>query len=228
MAELEGTLTTTSPAPIVVSNEYTIRLREVNAAGSPEEISIVLPTGNSYKEWSLLQRAALLKKTTWKASNLSEIMFACLYADSLGLDIVAGDIYSVDGRLNTTTGAKIKHALNSGRIAGYSYEIYPVIATEDGPVLKHFATKVKDNGIWTEVDKEELECKVTVHVKDWNAPFVYTARLSEWYMPANPNWGSRTQYMLAKSAVGHALDMVVPMGAAESDEAPVIYGHESK
>lgn len=193
---------------------YKAHIVDVGAGGEKQTLDIPLADHTDWQRWSLIARAALLKKTTWKNSTLPEIIYACLYADKLGLDIVAGDVYGVDGRLNTTAGAKIKYAMKSGRVKGYSYKIEEV--TNDGkPVILTLP-----KGQNEKVQLPELEITVSVTLTDWAEPFEYRARLSEWYQPRNPNWYSRPRYMLSRNAVGHAMDMVVPTGSAESDEAP--------
>lgn len=188
---------------------YTIKVRDVDAAGKFSDFGVALPTT---EKWQMVMiRAALLKRTTWKSFDMPTIIHAVMYSDQMGLDIMAGDVYmATEGRLSTTAGAKIRHAMSGDKIMGYSVEF-----TEGAP--KKF--KYTARGAGEEVVIPDYGVKVTVKVRGWDAPVVYETSLSEWFEGRNPNWRMRPKYMLRRNALSKALEEVAPMGV-EADEAP--------
>lgn len=188
---------------------YTIRIREMDAAGHASDFMVAVPMDETWQKRMLL--AAILKRTTWKNFEMPVIFHAILYAENMGLDIAAGDVYQAsEGRLSTTAGAKIRHGMSTGRIQGYTVDI------TDGPVTKFPYQTKGTNQVF---ESPNYHAKVTVTVKDWAAPMVYETDLSEWFEGRNPNWRQRTKYMLRRNALGKAFEEVAPMGV-EGDEAP--------
>ena len=189
---------------------YAIQIKEFDAGGASSTLSVPLPQDDKWG--SVLLRAALLKKGgSWKTYDIPTIIHAVVYADNLGLDIMAGDVYCAqEGRLSTTAGAKIKHAMQSGRIKSYEVQI------EEGPVISIDYTLKNAPAKWT---GPQLTATVTVTVKDMDKPVVYKTTLSEWFMGGNPNWRSRPAYMLRKNALSKVMEEVAPLGT-EGDEAP--------
>lgn len=194
------------------SGDYAISVREIDAAGKGTTFSIAIPDNVSARDASVKLRTFVLKKTTWKDFDIATILHAVLYADSMGLDIMAGDVYSAaGGRLSTTAGAKIRHAMGTGRIAGYTVEI------ASGPPIE---IKTRSLGVYR---GPNYKAKVTVRVTGWADPVVYETTLSEWFLPGsnNPNWLDRPQYMLRRNALSKALEEVSPIGV-DADEAPPV------
>jgi len=190
---------------------YTIKVRDVDATGKFSDFGISLP--NDQKWTMVMIRAGLLKRTTWKQFEIPTIIHAVMYADQMGLDIMAGDVYmAAEGRLSTTAGAKIRHAMGTGKISGYTVEI------TDGPV-KDFPYQSKGTN---QIHKcPDYQAKITVKVAGWDAPMIYETTLSEWFEGRNPNWRQRTKYMLRRNALSKAFEEVAPMGV-EADEAPPV------
>lgn len=215
MAEIEGSgaiVPTNGPANGTGVATYALSITEFDAAGTKSVLSVPLPQDEKWG--NVLLRAALLKKGgSWKAYDIPTIIHAVVYADNLGLDIMAGDVYCAEeGRLSTTAGAKIKHAMQSGRIASYSVEMTA------GPNIKIPYTIKNNSETW---EGPNWEAKVTVKVKDLDAPVVYVTTLQEWFTGRNPNWRTRPAYMLRKNALSKVMEEVAPMGT-EADEAPPI------
>lgn len=195
-----------------------MELSEFTPAGKKNTFVVPVPNSLTSTEASVMLRAAILKNTTWKLHNFATVLHAVIYADRMGLDIMAGDVYMAEeGRMSTTAGAKIRHAMGTGRIAGYDIKIEKGEAIEIPYVLKGENKQWKGN---------ELICTVTVEVKGWKKPVIYTARLSEWFTGRNPNWRTRPEYMLRQNALGKAFSEVAPMGV-EADEAPPLIEPES-
>ncbi len=200
-----------STAIVVVDSEYLIDIKEFDAAGKANSFKVGIPANVTSNEASVMLRSAILKRTTWKASDFPTIIHAVIYADRMGLDIMAGDVYTAEGgRLSTTAGAKIRHAMASGKIEGYAVEI-----TEGQKITIEYVSKGAKQS-WT---GPNLKAKVIVFVKGWPKPVIYDTTLEEWFMGNNPNWKLRPAYMLRRNALSKALEEVAPMGI-EPDEAP--------
>ena len=225
MAELEGSAAivpqATQGARVVradtadVGNRgasYALTINEFDAAGKSSVLSVPLPQDEKWG--SVLLRAALLKKGgSWKTYDVPTIIHAVVYADNLGLDIMAGDVYCAEeGRLSTTAGAKIKHAMQSDRIVGYSVEM------TEGPEISIPYTLKSQEQVWK---GPNWKATVTVRVKGFDAPVVYVTTLAEWFTGRNPNWRTRPAYMLRKNALSKVMEEVAPLGT-EADEAPPI------
>jgi len=60
-----------------------------------------------------------------------------------------------------------------------------------------------------------------IEIKGYRKPVNYTAWLSEWYMPKNPNWVSRTEHMLQVRASDKCYEFVTGVGISSTlAEAP--------
>ncbi len=198
------------PAPL--SGEYMVELREVQRDGSISKFGVAVPSTVNSMEASVMLRAAILKRTTWKDFDFPTVLHAVIYADRMGLDIMAGDVYMAnEGRLSTTAGAKIRHAMGTGRIAGYKVTIEE---SKDQISIPYTV-----GGKACKFEGPELIATVEVSVTGWKEPVVYKTRLSEWFTGRNPNWTTRPEYMLRRNALSKALEEVAPLGV-EADEAP--------
>jgi hypothetical protein len=197
----------------VLDGEYMIELSEFTSAGKKNTFMVPVPNNLTSQEASVMLRSAVLKRTTWKNFDFPTVLHAVIYADRMGLDIMAGDVYMAEeGRMSTTAGAKIRHAMGTGIIGGYTVEITEGETLEIPYQLKGESKVYKG---------PELRCKVTVEVKGWKTPVIYECLLSEWFTGRNPNWRTRPKYMLRMNALGKALSEVAPMGV-EADEAPPV------
>lgn len=186
-----------------IEGEYQIEVKEFDAAGRASTFRMPVPANLSARDASIMLRTAILKRTSMKAAEMPQVLHAVMYADQMGLDVMAGEVYIVSGRIATTAGAKIRHAINSGRIDGYEVAI--------APLNRKFKSGTDDI--------DDLKATVTVNVKGWAKPVVYETTLREWYMPSNPNWKMRPAYMLRRNALSKAFEEVAPMGL-DVDEAP--------
>jgi hypothetical protein len=194
-----------SSAIVPIDGEYMLDIKEFDASGHASKFIVKVPDSADFRQWSVMQRVALLKKGPWAKSPIHEILFGIAYAESLGLDIMRGDVYPTgEGRLGIANKAKIKLALATGNIEGIE-------------------TTIKDTGKPVEltgcIQKTDLECTVTIHVKGWKVPLVRTAKLSRWFKAKNPNWVGNPEHMLELNTVAHACEFVNPT-ATEEDEAP--------
>lgn len=194
-------------ALVPIEGEYLMEIREFDAAGKATALKTTLPNEADFKKWTLIQRAIMLKKGPWSKSNIYETVFGIVYADNLGLDIMRGDVFPTgEGRIGISNKAKIKMAQDTGNICGIEVNI------EDT------GEKIDLTGC---VQKTDLKCTVTIHVKGWKKPIIRTSRLSRWYKAKNPNWAGNPEHMLELNTVAHACEYVPGAAlATEDDEAP--------
>lgn len=193
-------------ALVPVQGEYMMTVKEFDASGKSTELSAPMPANANFKQWSMMQQAIMLKKGIMKSLPVQEVVFAITYAEGLGLDIMAGDVFSTgDGRIGVSNKAKIKRAMSTKLIEGIEVEI-----RDTGEAIALAGCS----------QKTDLECTAKIHVKDWKMPIVRKSRLSRWYKPKNPNWAGNPEHMLELNTVAHAMEYINPMATTEGDEAP--------
>ena len=185
-----------APAQRPNINELPIVVRVLAADGRATEYLAPMPTSPYFDEWSFLQQIAMLQNGTFNKVSVPMTAFAIAYAKSKGLDIMEGDVYATsEGRLAISNKAKIKLALRTGLITDYECVLSK---TEDPIELPNCSQKT------------DLICTVTIEVKGFKRPLRRSQRLSEWYMPKNPNWQGRPSHMLELSTFAHLCDLVNP------------------
>lgn len=182
---------------------YSLQISEYDAAGAKQQFAVAIPQAGAWPD--VMLRAALLKKTTFESHPMPMIIHGVIYADRMGLDIMAGDVYLVQGRPAISNKAKIKMALATGQIESIETAIKELPEKPD--ILRDC------------VVKNDLECTVTLEVKGWKKPLVRRAKLSRWYKGKNPNWKDNPEHMLELNTVAHACEYIAP-GGTDSDEAP--------
>lgn len=186
---------------------YKITVKDFGSDGKKTELSFPLPNTRDFALWSIEQQVGMLKRGPWAQLGIPDILWGLAYAHNIGADAMKGDIFPTgSGRWGTSNKYKIKMALATGNIAGIDTEI-----------------KELDNAIALEkcVQKKDLECTVTIHVKGWERPIVRKARLSRWYKASNPNWQGNPEHMLELNTIAHACEYVPgAAGITEDDEAP--------
>jgi len=182
-----------------------IIVKDFDAAGRANELSCDLPSTGDFRQWSLQQQIVMLKKGAWATSSVPDIVWGLAYARSLEADVMKGELFPTGpGRWGTSNKYKIKQALRTGKVLGIQVEITDTKQAIDLPGC---------------VQKTDLECTVTVTVKDWQVPIIRKSRLSRWFKAKNPNWQGNPEHMLELNTVAHALEYVEPT-ATEDDEAP--------
>jgi hypothetical protein len=194
---------------------YTIRVRRYDAAGAAQPLIVHIPENASLASIrdNPLLLAAVLKDgdPVWTSCEPGFVLVAVLHANSLGLDILQGDIYPIEGRLAVSDKAKIKYAL-----AQNIFSDAPEIITAEGPEIVIPWETRRGKG---EYRGPDLITTVKLHVHDWAAPVIYTARLKSWFKGANPNWVSNPHSMLELRAYAKACERVCPVGT-QPEEAP--------
>lgn len=179
--------------------DYQMTVRELDKMGRATEYAVPIPSSPLFSEWSFFQQVAMLKAGAWEKIPISQIMYAIVYANKLGLDILQGDVYSTgEGRIATSNKAKIKLALATGKISNIQVTFADL--DEDGP-----------EGCSSGCD---LQCTVSFDCKGMGR-ITKTQRLSEWFMPKNPNWATRPRHMLELNTLAHACELVNPTDNAD-------------
>lgn len=193
--------------PVVRLSDMQLKVRELDALGRGVEYTVTLPTTVEYAKLTVDQKLWLLKTGALRACSIPMIYSIMVRAEELRretgakIDELAGDIYATgEGRMALSNKAKIKIANATGRIQGVEWTV-----VEDGDLEL------------TGYEGPELICTVTVHVKGFVKPVILTQRLSEWYMPSNPNWKTRPEHMLRLNTYAHACEFIFPM---DNDDAP--------
>lgn len=210
MAEQEtSTKISTAPSTALVPTEgIALKVKEFSAAGGSNTFQMTLPQEGPWFDRQL--KAMCLKAGPMADQNIGNILCAIMYAEEMGLSVILGDLYFVNGRIATTADAKIRHALSSGLIGGYECKI-----DKGANINIHYQLKGQTQ-TWTGPD---LHATVTVHVKGWEKPVVYEADLRDWFNGANAAWREHTAFMFRKNCLSKALSEVAPLGV-DADEIP--------
>jgi hypothetical protein len=192
-------------ADVLDMTQYKLTVKEFDAAANKVELSCPLPDSTEFAEWSIMQQVIMLKKGMWKSCTIPDILWGLAYARRIGADVMLGELFpSGEGRWGTSNKFKIKEALKTGKIKGFSVDI------------RDTGEKIELSGC---IQKTDLECTVSLDVDGFTKPVVRKARLSRWFMGTNPNWKGRPEHMLELNTFAHACEYIVP-GGTEPDEAP--------
>jgi hypothetical protein len=201
--------------PPTPQDGYTITIRRFAAAGDVKPMVVHIPQGATVDSIvnTPLILAALLKDgdPVWQQMEPGFVLYACCRAQRLGLDIMDGDIYPIEGRTATSDKAKIKFALRSGKLSDA-----PQIETTEGQQIDIPWETKREKGVWTGKD---LTTTVTLRVRGWDSPLVYRTTLRKWFKGSNPNWRNNPEGMLELRAYAKACERVCPVGL-EPEEAP--------
>jgi hypothetical protein len=198
---------------IVLTEGIALKVREFSASGGKNEYQMSLPQEGPWLDRQL--KAMCLKAGPMAEQNMGNILCAIMYAEEMGLSVILGDLYFVNGRIATTADAKIRHALGSGLVAGYNVQIEKLSTISIPYTLKG------QKETWTGPD---LHAVVTIEVKGWAKPVVYEADLKDWFNGANAAWREHTAFMFRKNCLSKALSEVAPLGvdAEETPSAPSV------
>lgn len=194
---------------------YTISIRRFSASGDAKPLVAHIPenAGPDIIRANPVLLAAVLKDgdPVWQQCEPGFVLVAALQAASLGLDLLQGDIYPIEGRLAVSDKAKIKYTLQQGIFT----DAPEIVTVEGAEVVLPWETR-RGKG---EYRGPDLTTTVKLHVRGWAAPVVYTARLRSWFKGANPNWVSNPHAMLELRAYAKACERVCPVGT-QPEEAP--------
>ncbi len=196
---------------------YAINIRRYDAAGQATPLVVRIPENASLPDImkSPLLLAAALKDgdPTWQQYDLGFVLVAVMHAQSLGLDILQGDVYPVEGRIGISDWAVIKHARAQGR---YRHEV----KIEEGPTIEIPWETKRESGVWR---GPGYTATVTVYERLADGTevvaTVYTTSLRVWFEGRSKEWRERPVESLRRKALRRAYQEVCPVGI-EPDEAP--------
>lgn len=194
---------------------YDITIKRFSASGAVNPLVVHIPEDAklaTIRDNPLLL-AAVLKDgdPIWAQMEPGFVLVAVLHANSLGLDILQGDIYPIEGRLAVSDKAKIRYALQSGL-----FRDAPEITTVEGSRISIPWETKREKGVF---EGPDLTTTVKLHIRGWSQPVVYTASLRTWFKGSNPNWRTNPAGMLELRAYAKACERVCPVGV-QPDEAP--------
>lgn len=193
--------------------ELVLEVESIDVSKNRFAFSVAIPNDVDFKEWGILQRAAVAKSdvnSPWYEQQLTTIINAIVYAERLGLSFEEGDVYVVEGKIAMTAKARRKRGLSSGKVLGFT------VKTEELEDMKVQYVVRQTQQTW---EGKNLKTTVTMKIDGWDEPLVYETTLKEWFKGSNPNWRDRPRYMLEENAIGHAMDRIVPAGFS-TEEAP--------
>lgn len=200
--------------PSTPDTGYTIQIKRFSASGNNQPLVVHIPEGASPEAIrnNPLLLACVLKDgdPVWSQYEPGFVLVAALKAAGLGLDLLEGDIYPVEGRLGISDWAKIKYARSKGYRATVEFTKGPSVSWE-------WSTR-QAKGMWTGTDDT---CTVTVYTKDDKVVNVYATTLKAWWVGHSKEWRDRTAESLRRKAIARAYQEVCPVGV-DPEEAPPI------
>jgi hypothetical protein len=189
------------------SEGYSIQLSRPSAAGKMSEMVVHIPAGMSVdalRENPMLLAAALKDgDPTWAPYDFGFVFVAVLHAASLGLDIIQGDVYPVDGRIGVSDWAKIKYARNTGK---YRHEV------DMGELPPCKVAGRKGELLY---DGPNYECTVRIYSNDL-LETTYTTQLKNW-VGKSTEWVQRPAESLRRKALARAYQEICPVGTEPSE-----------
>jgi len=172
-------------------------------------------TSYNFTENTPLSMARLISQMPWGASGsylpMPQCMALALHWFVLGLNPFIGDIFILpSGKIGMSLQGLLKKAKNDGYKLGVAKF---TDCSRDWPKGLVLSRKERGRDIDFSMEKEPgVRCEMTVN----DQPVEYTAWLSNWFMPANPNWFNRMDWMLRVSAQKRCL--ALGTGIAVSEE----------
>lgn len=197
---------------------YTIQIRRFSASGNNQPLVVHIPEGatpESIRNNPLLL-ACVLKDgdPVWSQYEPGFVLVAALKAAGLGLDLLEGDIYPVEGRLGISDWAKIKYARSHGYRCTVEFKTGPSVTWP-------WETK-REKGVWQGTDDT---CTVTVLDKSDKIINVYSTNLKAWWVGHSKEWRDRTAESLRRKAIARAYQEVCPVGVDPEEAPPLPYAN---
>jgi hypothetical protein len=191
---------------------YTITIRRFNASGDAKPLVVHIPQGATPEQIrsNPMLLAAVLKDgdPVWSQMEPGFVLVAALKAAGLGLDLLEGDIYPVEGRLGISDWAKIKYARSKGYRA--------IVRTTVGPQVNWDWKTAKQQGIWTGTNDTIAVDVLNLHGEIVNT---YETSLKAWWEGRSNEWRQRPSESLRRKAIARAYQEVCPVGI-DPEEAP--------
>ncbi len=155
----------------------------------------------------ILAMAKLLSKTLRKGQGfytVEESLVLAMHWKQTGLNPYMGEIFILDsGRIGLSVQGELKEAARSGKQVS-SPKFTPVSREwpkMNGKPVELIRRHNKQDIPFFLVEEPGVKCEISVN----GSPVEYTAWLTEWHMPANPNWYDRREHMLMIRSFGNAL-----------------------
>jgi len=193
------------------AGSITVGVREIMGNGQAREFAIPVNFTNLAKpdgSWeSVLTRAAFLAIGPMSGVPFGSVVCAVMYADSLGLDVMAKDVYTVDGKLSVSAEGKIKFADQSGLI-----EWRRIKLSREGNISLPYTEK-QQSKTWV---GKNLKAVVTVKLRSDPEPQVMEWELADFFSGSTA-WRTDTVSMFSKRALGKTLGILVPTGVDAED-----------
>lgn len=198
---------------------YTIAMQRYDAAGRPNHLNITIPDGanmDAIKD-NPVMLAAVLKDgdPVWKQYDFGFVLVAVMHSRSLGLDIMQGDIYPIEGRLGVSDWAKIKYARSHMNLK------YTVEMVEGGIIKIPWKTR-SEEGLW---EGNDLTCTVKFYEAGAKADDMpvstYTTSLKAWFEGRSKEWKERTRESLRRKALARGYQELCPVGTEPSEAPPL-------
>lgn len=200
--------------PPTPTGGYTITVRRFSSGGDVKPLVVHIPENASMDSIrnNPVLLAAVLKDgdPIWSQMEPGFVLVAVLKATGLGLDILEGDIYPVEGRLGISDWAKIKYARSKGYRAVVRF-------TTGDQVNWSWETK-REKGIWTGTNDK---CEVDVLDKNDKLISTYGTTLKAWWEGRSNEWRNRPAESLRRKTIARAYQEVCPVGI-DPEEAPPI------
>ena len=198
--------------PQVPDPGYTITVRRFSSSGDAKPLIVHIPENASPDAIrnNPLLLAAVLKDgdPVWSNYEPGFVLVAALKAAGLGLDLLEGDIYPVEGRLGISDWAKIKYARSKGFRA--------IVKWETGEKVSWPWETKREKGIW---DGTNDKCVVDVLDRNDKLVNTYETTLKAWFVGHSKEWRERSAESLRRKAIARAYQEVCPVGI-DPEEAP--------
>jgi hypothetical protein len=193
---------------------YRITIKRFNASGDNTPLVAWIPekaSPASIRDNPVLLSAVLKDgDPTWQQYEPGFILVAALKAAGLGLDLLEGDIYPVQGRLGISDWAKIKYARSHGYRA--------VVEMKQGPAVQWDWGTAREKGIWQGTNDTAV---ATIYDRNDKLVNTYETTLKAWWVGSSKEWRDRTAESLRRKALARAYQEVCPVGI-DPEEAPPI------
>lgn len=166
-----------------------------------------LPDMMDWKQWRLPVTAALLARIPQKGGRDGDYFLTreeaavwAIVSYEMNLSPFTGDTYFMRGsnRVNVTLQGKLKRARQEGfNLGAPKFERLPADITK--PCVGY-------------------KCILPVSNGKQSGQVEYAAMLTEWMMPSNPNWKTRTEHMLQVRAFEKAVSFASGVGVSENPD----------
>lgn len=158
-----------------------------------------------------------LRKPDGSLPSLEDSLVLALHWFETGLNPYRGDIYPLpSGRIGLSLQGEIKEAKREGHkfIPKYEFVTREWPTVDGKPDGKPIELVRKSRGVETKFSyPKEPGCKCILQID--GSEVEYTAWVTEWFMPTNPNWFERMHHMLMVRSFSNALSFSTGIGVSQ-------------